>query len=260
MRERVCEPGRRPTHAVASGVIATDAPTSPRLSDQLLVGAVVAALVGAAAVIHGYGLDSFLPGLVVDFGASLAAFLLALTWERDQELQRLERGAEEVEARNETEVRRRLTSVHAELEVNQESLTELQLDLEPRPDRTFAFLHPELIEGAWTANAPQLSELMADHELVGDLAIAYGRIEELRWRLRFRSELRTMELDAMVAPLVDELRVEVTDLLSRVDAQIEQPTVQPLGLLHQRTLPSSISVSGSIPTRPSRAGGSDGEA
>ena len=219
----------------------------------------MAALIGAAVVIASYGLDHFLPGLVVDFGASLAAFLLALTWERDQELQRLERGTAEVEARNETEVRRRLTSVHAELEVNQESLSELQVDLEPKPDRTFTYLHPELIEGAWTANAPQLSELMADHELVGDLAIAYGRLEELRWRLRFRSELGTLELDAMTAPLVDELRVEVEDLLKRVDAQIEQPWVQPLGLLHQRTLPSSLSVSGPLQTRPSRGEGSDGE-
>jgi len=240
-------------------LIATDSSTQPRLSDQLLFGAVVAALIGAAVVIANYGLDHFLPGLVVDFGASLAAFLLALTWERDQELQRLESGATEVEARNETEVRRRLTSLRAELEVNRDSLTELHLDLEPKAGRAFTFLHPELLEGAWTANAPQLSELMADHELVGDLAITYGRIEELRWRLRFRSELQTMDLDPMTASLVDELRDEVADILKRVDAQIEQPWVQPLGLLHQRTLPSSLSVSGPLQTRPTRGGGADAE-
>ena len=209
----------------------------------------MAALIGAAVVIGRYGLDAFLPGLVVDFGASLAAFLLALTWERDQELQRLERGAEEVEARNETEVRRRLTSVHAELEVNQRSLTELQLDPEPKAGRSFTFLDTELLEGAWTANAPQLSELLADFDLVGDLAITYGRLEELRWRLRARSELRTLDLDPMTAPLVDELRVEVADLLKRIDAQIEQPTVQPFGLLGPRGLGGTISSAGPVQTR-----------
>ena len=209
----------------------------------------MAALIGAAVVIAAYGLDSFLPGLVLDFAASLAAFLLALTWERDQELQRLERGAEEVEARNETEVRRRLTSVHAELEVNQRSLTELQLDPEPTAGPSFTFLDTELLEGAWTANAPQLSELLADFDLVGDLAITYGRLEELRWRLRARSELRTTDLDPMTAPLVDELRVEVADLLKRIDAQIEQPAVRPFGLLGPRGLGGSISPAGSLQTR-----------
>jgi hypothetical protein len=218
----------------------------------------VAALIGAAVVIARYGLDSFLPGLVVDFGASLAAFLLALTWERDQELQRLERGAAEVEARNETEVRRRLTSVHAELEVNQRSLMELQLDPEPTAGRSFTFLDTELLEGAWTANAPQLSELLADFDLVGDLAITYGRLEELRWRLRARSELRTLDLDPMTAPLVDELRVEVADLLKRIDAQIEQPTVQPFGLLRPRGLGGTISHAGSLPTRNVRGSRADG--
>jgi hypothetical protein len=240
-------------------LIATDSSNQPRLSDQLLFVAVVAALIGAGVVIARYGLDSFLPGLVVDFGASLAAFLLALTWERDQELQRLERGAAEVEARNETEVRRRLTSVHAELEVNQRSLTELQLDPEPTAGRTFTFLDTELLEGAWTANAPQLSELLADFDLVGDLAITYGRLEELRWRLRARSELRTLDLDPMTAPLVDELRVEVADLLKRIDAQIEQPTVQTRGLLHRGALEGRVSVTGSIQTRVIRGDGSDAE-
>ena len=44
-------------------------------------------------------------------------------------------------------------------------------------------VNSELLEGAWAANAPRLSEILSDHELVGDLAATYGRIEELRWRL-----------------------------------------------------------------------------
>jgi hypothetical protein len=183
-------------------------------------------------VIALYGWINFLPGLVVGFGASLTAFVLALSWERDQDLRRQTRGAEAVEARHSSEVRRRLMSVRAELGANQHSLNVLHLDPESTEVSRFAHWHPQLLEGAWTANAPRLSELLADYELVGDLAITYGRIEELRWRLRARSEMRTQELDKMTAPLVEEVRTKVADLISRVGAQIEQPAVQPLGLLH----------------------------
>jgi hypothetical protein len=53
----------------------------------------------------------------------------------------------------------------------------------------------------------------------------------------------------MTAPLVDELRVEVADLLKRIDAQIEQPTVQPFGLLGPRGLGGTISSAASVQPR-----------
>lgn len=94
-------------------------------------------------------------------------------------------------------------------------------------------------------NAPRLTELVADYELMAKLASTYGRIEELRWRLRQRTatiavmagsdvaaSLR-VSLDRMTRPLIDELHDEVTDLLERVDSQIESPDVQPLGLMHK---------------------------
>ena len=56
-------------------------------------------------------------------------------------------------------------------------------------------------------------------------------------------------LDPMTAPLVDELRVEVADLLKRIDAQIEQPTVQPFGLLGPRGLGGTISSASPLQTR-----------
>lgn len=93
------------------------------------------------------------------------------------------------------------------------------------------FANPLLPEGAWTANAPRLSELIANYALIADLATAYGRIEELRWRVRYRTERESPKLDPINANLVTELDSEVADLLKRVADEIENPTVQPLGLV-----------------------------
>ena len=70
----------------------------------------------------------------------------------------------------------------------------------------------------------------ADYELVADLAFTYGRLEELRWRLRVRTEQREDGLDAMTIPLVKELQAEVTDRVWRVRAEIKLPRVRPVGL------------------------------
>jgi len=83
----------------------------------------------------------------------------------------------------------------------------------------FFVWNPQLLEGAWSTNAPQLSELVADYELIGSLAITYGRIEELRWRPRYRTEHTTKILDGMTEPLIEELRGEVGEMLVRVQQQ-----------------------------------------
>jgi hypothetical protein len=201
----------------------------------------IVALVGAGVlgfvVIRLYGLESFLPGLVGGFGASLVAFVLALSWERDKErqqvkeerdreLKQLARREQTFNERRRAELQRRLSTVRTELERNFESLQSLKgLDADPGAPG-FVHLHPQLLDGAWTANAPQLSELVDDYELIADLATTYDRIEELRWRLRYRTEHHDKELDPMTAPLVTELREEVRKLLIRVGSQIESPAVR----------------------------------
>jgi hypothetical protein len=93
-------------------------------------------------------------------------------------------------------------------------------------------LNPQLLEGAWNANAPRLTELTADYKLIADIATAYGRIEELRWRLRVRTEQKEIGSDDLTSQLVEELRPEVADLLQRITHQLENPDVQPVGLTH----------------------------
>ncbi len=220
--------------------------------------AAFACVLGAIAVVAVYGSESLFPGLVGNFAASLAAFMLALTWERDREAQRLAHEAEQIEQQRTTEVRRRFAPVRAELRKNAASLNDLIDFILPDPflvPGEFQYVHPQLLEGAWTANAPRLSELVADYGLIGDLATTYGRIEELRWRLRHRSENMTKDLDPMTAPLIAELRGEVDDLLERVAAQIDHPNVQALGLMHiKRGLLGGVGVTASIETEVIRGG------
>jgi len=210
------------------------APTRPI---TYLLAALLGAAVLTAVVIYFYGLESLLPGLVGGFVASLGAFMLALSWERERELREgegerereLEQFTRREAALNErrrTELQRRLSTVRVELEKNFESLQSLKgLAVDPGAPG-FVALHPQLLDGAWTANASQLSELVEEYELIADLATTYDRIEELQWRLRYRTEHHTKELDAMTAPLVTELREEVRNLLIRVGEQIEEPAVR----------------------------------
>jgi hypothetical protein len=229
--------------------------TQPRF---LLVAAAVTAAVAALLVLRRYGGDSLWPELVSGFGASLLAFMLALTWESDRERRRFaqemeregrrfEQAAKELEQERATEVRRRFQGVRTELQKNDESIAMLMrefaeaLEATRTGTRGMRALHPQLLDRAWNANAPRLAELVADYELIAELGITYGRIEELRWRLRHRTESRSAELDTMTARLVEELRDENRDLLERVDAQIQNPDVQQLGLVHK--------VSGTVTAR-----------
>ena len=178
---------------------------------------------------------AFWPGLVGGFGATLAAFLLALNLDHEKERRRAEHDATALRDRLVVEAKRRLEPVRKELSLNQESVDSLAKAFGPGPGvgALGIILHPQLLEGAWGANAPRLSEILADYELIGNLGSTYGRIEELRWRLRQRTPLIATApnlanaLDAMTKPLIDDLVLEVADVLARVDAQIVEPTVEP---------------------------------
>jgi membrane protein implicated in regulation of membrane protease activity len=233
---------------------------------RLIAAIVVAVLVAgalASVVVIAYGGSSFFPGLVAGFVGTFLAFVLALAEAGARERRRLEAEARELEQRRATEVRRRFEPVRAELEQNAESLDNL-IESFPRGvgGEVFAVLNPELLEGAWIASAPRLSEVVADYGLIAELATAYGRIEELRWRLRYRTEHQSTLLDRMTWPLLDQVRDEVNGLLKRVAQQIEEPSVQPVGMLHVKGLSAGVSTTAKIETKVIRAnesGGSGGE-
>jgi hypothetical protein len=195
---------------------------------RALIGfAAFACLVGAVLVPMFYGGEIYATELAAGFLAALLAFVLALEFEGDRERRRLRGGARRLRKEREDEVRRRFESVRQELKGNRKSIEFLKQEFAKRPpaDAMHA-LHPQLLDSAWSASASRLTELVADFKLTADLAVAYGRIEELRWRLRFRTAHRDTTLDEPTAALVGELLREVDGLILRVDDQVKKPDMR----------------------------------
>ena len=69
------------------------------------------AVAGGAALVWHYGAEDFLVQLASGFLAALAAFVLALTWERGRETRKAVESAESLLRERTTEVRRRLATV-----------------------------------------------------------------------------------------------------------------------------------------------------
>jgi hypothetical protein len=184
-----------------------------------------------------YGGGSYWPTLATEFGASLAAFWLAFRLESDRGLrqarERVARAEAEEMQRRETEARRRLLTLQAELKRNQVSI-DMLADKVPAiaMGAVHDLLHPELLDGAWVASGARLGDLLANYDLAADLATFYGRLEELRWRIRHRTAVRDSYLDPMTRQLAVEMKDEVAELLDRVTEEAKNPEAQPIGLVH----------------------------
>jgi hypothetical protein len=141
--------------------------------------------------------------------------------ERAREKRQAEESAKRIADDQAVEVSKRLKTVREELKANRKSIQEADAPLRLGSKA----VNPQLLDGAWTASAPSLAELLADYELTAEIARVYGRIEELRWRLRTRTETRVNTLDDLTIALVVELGPEVDALLQRITAEIPSPTV-----------------------------------
>jgi hypothetical protein len=62
---------------------------------------------------------------------------------------------------------------------------------------------PSLQVGAWQANGAALSALLADYELISQLATFYNELDDLRWLIR--RHLETWHTRARSEPLWDEI-------------------------------------------------------
>ena len=193
-----------------------------RLSLSLLL-VFALALAGSAWLVWHYGAEEFAVQLASGFVAALAAFVLALAWERDRERRRAVEDAGKLVRRQKTEVRRRLSTVRDELSENLISLRSIDRDLAPG-----VIVNPQLLAGAWTASAPSLAKLLADYELTADAARIYDRIEELRWRLRTRTtdHLHEPAFDDMIRALAKELIGQTEALEQAIVWEIDDPAVQ----------------------------------
>src|SRR6266511_3244791 len=172
------------------------------------------------------------PGLAGNFSASFFAFILALTWDRQQartagvarvreEGIALRREAETQHARRSAEVQRRFRAILAELRENQSNIDRSSLMLVGD-----ALVLPPLLRGAWAANAQSLSVLVADSDLIGDLSTFYGRVEELQWRLRYRAELMVPGRSELLKGMTEMSQWLANPMAKEVAARIERVAEQ----------------------------------
>jgi hypothetical protein len=225
----------------------------------LAAAAIFAVLTAVAVGLYG-GLP-YLPALATEFGASLAAFALAFRLESDREsrqaqeaIGRAEREATEL---RKTEARKRLLALAAELRRDKTSIDHLAQNLPDVPTGAVEqLLNPELLDGAWAMSCERLGDLLADYGLVAHLATFYGRLEELRWRIRHRTGQRDSYLDGMAKALAIEMKDEVDEALKRVTDEAKDPEVQRVGIVHVKsgTIGVATEVSLARTVVPAKAG------
>jgi len=187
--------------------------SDPKVSFAL---AISAAVLGGTLIVVVFGDEDYLIQLVAGFGASLLAFVSALSWERHREQRQLERDlarheqavAEriaEAEKKARDEIARRLEPVHDELGANERGLTELREQFSQLGSGgAFVPLLPLLLDGAWRANAPGLGPILEPF-LHSDLMSFYGELEELRFRVRYRADAKTEELNESIEEIAGRL-------------------------------------------------------
>ena len=159
--------------------------------------------------------------------------MLALQWESHRTAAALDRSANETAQLRQTEARKRLLALAAELTRNKVSIDDLAENMPSTPSGAVEdLLHPELLDGAWGASGERLGDLLADYDLVARLATFYGRLEELRWRIRHRTAAWDSYLDGMTKALAVEMQGEVKDALDRVAKEAENPEVRSIGIVH----------------------------
>lgn len=211
------------------------------------------AVAGGVYTLAEFGAEGLWPGLVTNFAASLLAFILALEWERSRARSAAQDAAqiyekrqansiEQERERRRAEIIKRLYTLSDELGWNLESVEMLKGGFAAATDSQFTYLNPQLLDGSWHANATRLAQLFDNVTLIAALAKTYGRIEELRWRLRLRSEQRLVEMDPMIQPLVDELVDEINGLLDDIRAQVERPSAMTvlIGTAYDNVHPRAI--------------------
>jgi hypothetical protein len=176
-----------------------------------------------------YGGASYWPSLL----ATLVAVVLAFEFERRRERRALERAEVSLMRRRETEARKRLLLLQEELAKNQISINDIVNGLMQHvPSGGFALIHPQLLDGTWSSSGERLGDLLAEYDLVARLSTFYGRLEELRWRIRYRTKAQDTAIDPMTQALAVQMRFEVAELIEKVQAEASAPEVRPVGVTH----------------------------
>jgi len=216
---------------------------------QLLVLSLAVAIVAPIAVLPVYGGEIIWPLVICGYSGAALAFTVALFWDRHSRLQdevrqneaerrRVAERLQQEQERRVIEAKRRFGALELELERLKASI-----DRTKREQARYKQFFPDLPTGSWIAASGPLGVIVADYELMADLATFYGHVEELRWRLRFKAEASTEA--ELVNPLIDtfvsQMADAVTVLLEQVHEQALSPTVEQVVGAPQLQRPARVS-------------------
>jgi hypothetical protein len=201
---------------------------------QLLVLALVAAVVAPIIGAHYYTGEIMWPLVIGGYSGAALAFTAALFWDRHSRLQDEVRQAEtdrkRTQERLQQEQERRVVEAKRRFGALEVELTRLKASIE-RTDREHAnYQHffPDLATGSGAAASGPLGVIVSDYELMADLATFYGHVEELRWRLRFKADASVDEeaVNPIISTFVSQMADAVDVLLEQVQEQMVNPQVE----------------------------------
>jgi len=201
---------------------------------QLLVAALVAAVVAPIVGAHYYTGEIMWPLVIGGYSGAALAFTTALFWDRHSRLRDEVRQSEaerrraadrlrQEQERRVVEAKRRFGALELELERLKASI-----DRAKREQHNYKHFFPDLPTGSWAAASGPLGLIVSNYELMADLSTFYGHVEELRWRLRFKADAATDE--KIVNPIIDTFVAQMSDavntLLEQVREQVQNPHVE----------------------------------
>jgi hypothetical protein len=201
---------------------------------QLLILALVAAVVAPIIGAHYYTGEIMWPLVIGGYSGAALAFTTALFWDRHSRLQdevrqneaERRRSAERLrqeQDRRVVEAKRRFGALELELQRLKASIERTK-----REQASYKHFFPDLPTGSWAAASGPLGVIVSDYELMADLATFYGHVEELRWRLRFKADAAVDEdvVHPIIATFVNQMADAVDVLLEQVREQIQSPQVE----------------------------------
>jgi hypothetical protein len=201
---------------------------------QLLVLALVAAVVAPIIGAHYYTGEIMWPLVIGGYSGAALAFTAALFWDRHSRLQDEVRQAEtdrkRTQERLQQEQERRVVEAKRRFGALELELTRLKASIE-RTDReqaNYKHFFPDLPTGSWAAASGPLGVIVSDYELMADLATFYGHVEELRWRLRFKADasVDAEAVNPIISAFVGQMADAVDVLLEQVQEQMVNPQVE----------------------------------
>jgi len=201
---------------------------------QLLILALVAAIVAPIVGAHYYTGEIMWPLVIGGYSGAALAFTAALFWDRHSRLQddvrqteaerrRTQERLQQEQERRVVEAKRRFGALEVEL-----SRLKASIDRTQREQANYKHFFPDLPTGTWAAASEPLAVIVSDYELMADLATFYGHVEELRWRLRFKADASVDEaaVNPIIATFVSQMADAVDVLLEQVREQMVHPQVE----------------------------------